>query len=130
MLTILSLPENLLNDQIQTLTPSLLWRITYAEVMHKANENCILATAEDVGIFLRTLNDGSVFDEVEQEIYPYVFDHGGIVTDYQSLAEYHEDIDTVVVQLINTPDFNGYEWNLPQITINRIIKILSKKTDL
>ena len=93
----------------------------------KASEYGMLATAEDVGIFLRALNDGSVFDEGEQEIYPYVYQHGGLVIGYQSLAEYHEDIDTVVVQFINTTDFNGYEWNLSEITINRIVKIIKKK---
>jgi CubicO group peptidase (beta-lactamase class C family) len=93
----------------------------------KTNENGMLATAEDVGIFIRALNDGSVFDEGEQEIYPYVYDHGGLVPGYQSLAEYHEDIDTVVVQFINTTDFEGYEWNLSEIVINRIVKILRRK---
>ncbi|WP_345167286.1 serine hydrolase domain-containing protein [Algibacter aquimarinus] len=90
----------------------------------KANEYGMLATAEDVGIFLRALNDGSVFNEGEQEIYPYEYEHGGLVIGYQSLAEYHEDIDTVVVQFINTTDFNGYEWNLSEIVINRIVKII------
>ena len=80
----------------------------------------MLATAEDVGIFLRALNDGSVFEEGEKEIYPYEYNHGGLVVGYQSLAEYHKDIDAVVVQFINTTDFNGYEWNLSEITINRI----------
>lgn len=94
----------------------------------KANEYGMLATAEDVGIFLRALNDGSVFDEGEQEIYPYVYDHGGLVIGYQSLAEYHKDIDAVVVQFINTTDFNGYEWNLSEIIINRIVKILRRKS--
>ncbi len=93
----------------------------------KANEYGMLATAEDVGIFLRALNDGSVFDEGEQEIYPYVYDHGGLVIGYQSLAEYHKDIDAVVVQFINTTDFEGYEWNLSQIVYNRIVKILRNK---
>ncbi|KAA3615001.1 MAG: class A beta-lactamase-related serine hydrolase [Calditrichaeota bacterium] len=93
----------------------------------KANEYGMLATAEDVGIFLRALNDGSVFDEGEQEIYPYVYDHGGLVIGYQSLAEYHKDVDAVVVQFINTTDFNGYEWNLSEIIINRIVKILRSK---
>ena len=69
------------------------------------------STAEDVGIFLKALNNGSVFDEGEQEIYPYEYTHGGLVIGYQSLAEYHKDIDAVVVQFINTTDFNGYEWN-------------------
>ena len=93
----------------------------------KAREYGMLATAEDVGIFLRALNDGSVFDEGEQEIYPYEYNHGGLVVGYQSLAEYHKDIDAVIVQFINTTDFNGYEWNLSEITINRIVKIVKKK---
>lgn len=93
----------------------------------KTREYGMLATAEDVGKFLRALNDGSVFDEGEQEIYPYEYNHGGLVVGYQSLAEYHKDIDAVVVQFINTTDFNGYEWNLSEITINRIVKIIRKK---
>jgi len=90
----------------------------------KTNENGMLATAEDVGIFLRALNDGSVFKKGEQEIYPYEYDHGGLVIGYQSLAEYHKDIDAVIVQFINTTDFNGYEWNLSEIVFSRIVKIL------
>jgi hypothetical protein len=49
------------------------------------------------------------------------------VPGYQSLAEYHPDIDMVVVQFINTTDFDGYEWNLSEISINRIVKILKRK---
>jgi len=93
----------------------------------KAREYGMLATAQDVGIFLRALNDGSVFEEGEQEIYPYEYNHGGLVVGYQSLGEYHKDIDAVVVQFINTTDFNGYEWNLSEITINRIVKIIRRK---
>ena len=65
----------------------------------------MLATAEDVGIFIRSLNDGSVFKEGEQEIYSsvYVYNHTGLIPGYQSIAEYHEDIDTVVATL--TSDF-------------------------
>ncbi|MEX1383225.1 serine hydrolase domain-containing protein [Lutibacter sp.] len=92
----------------------------------KTNENGMLASAQDVGIFLRALNDGSVFEEGEQEIYAsiYVFEHGGLVPGYQSLAEYHKDIDTVVVQFMSTTNFDGYNWNLSEIVINRIVKIL------
>jgi len=96
----------------------------------KANENGMLATAEDVGIFLRALNDGSVFGEGEQELYPYEYEHGGLVVGYQSLAEYHKDINTVVVQFVNTTDFNGYEWNLSEIVYNRIVKIIRRDKDL
>ncbi len=95
----------------------------------KTNEYGMLATAEDVGIFLRALNDGSVFDEGEQEIYSsiYVYEHGGLVPGYQSLAEYHKDIDTIVIQFVNTTNFDGYDWNLSEIVINRIVKILRNK---
>jgi D-alanyl-D-alanine carboxypeptidase len=93
----------------------------------KARDNGMLATAEDVAIFIRALNDGSVFEEGEQEIYPYEYNHGGLVVGYLSLAEYHKDIDAVVVQFINTTDFEGYEWNLSEIIINRIVKIIRKK---
>ncbi|WP_281615972.1 serine hydrolase domain-containing protein [Flammeovirga sp. SubArs3] len=95
----------------------------------KANDYGMLATAKDVGTFLRALNDGSVFKEGEQEIYPYEYNHGGLVIGYQSLAEYHKDIDAVVIQFINTTDFNGYEWNLSEIIINRIVKILKKQNE-
>ena len=93
----------------------------------KAREYGMVATAENVGIFLRALNDGSVFDKGEQEIYPYEYNHGGLVVGYQSLAEYHEDIDAVIVQFINTTDFEGYEWNLSEITMNRIVSIIREK---
>lgn len=95
----------------------------------KTNENGMLATAEDVGRFLRALNDGSVFNEGEKDIYAsiYEFEHGGLVPGYQSLAEYHEDIDTIVIQFLNTTDFNGYEWNLSEISINRIVKIIKNQ---
>ena len=89
----------------------------------------MLATAEDVGIFLRALNDGSLFDEGEQEIYSsiYKYDHTGLVPGYQSIAKYHKDIDTVVIQFNNTTNFDGYTWNLAEIVYNRIIRILRKK---
>jgi CubicO group peptidase (beta-lactamase class C family) len=88
----------------------------------------MLATAEDVGIFLRALNDGSVFDQGEQEIYSsiYVYKHTGLVVGYQSIAEYHKEIDTVVIQFMSTTNFDGYNWNLSQVFYSRILKILRR----
>lgn len=90
----------------------------------KADEYGMLATAEDVGIFLRALNDGSLFDEGEQEIYSsiYVYEHTGWVPGYQSIAKYHKDIDTVIIQFTNTT--GGYHWNTSEIVYSRIVKIL------
>ena len=103
--------------------------VGYEEDLKTNDYGSMIATAEDIGIFLRALNDGSVFKEGEQEIYSsiYVYEHGGLIPGYQSLAEYHKDIDTVVIQFINTTDFNGYDWNLSEIVINRIVKIVRRK---
>jgi D-alanyl-D-alanine carboxypeptidase len=92
----------------------------------------MLATAEDVGIFLRALNDGSVFDEGEQDIYSsiYVYEHTGLIVGYQSIAKYHKDIDTVVIQFNNTTNFDGYDWNLAEIVYGRIVKILRNETNI
>jgi len=94
----------------------------------KTVEQGMLATAEDVGIFLRALNDGSVFNEGEQEIYSsiYVYGHTGLVPGYQSIAKYHKNIDTVVIQFMNTTNFDGYNWNLSEVFYNRIIKIIKR----
>jgi CubicO group peptidase (beta-lactamase class C family) len=95
----------------------------------KTDQQGMLATAEDVGVFLRALNDGSVFKEGEQDIYSsiYEYNHTGLVPGYQSIAKYHKDIDAVVVQFTNTTNFNGYNWNLSEIIYSRIIKIIKQK---
>ena len=87
----------------------------------------MIATAEDVGIFLRALNDGSLFEEGEQEIYSsiYEYDHTGWIPGYQSIVKYHKDIDTVVIQFMNTT--GGYNWNLLEIVYSRILKIIRNK---
>lgn len=87
----------------------------------------MIASAEDVGIFLRALNDGSLFDDGEQEIYSsiYVYEHTGLIPGYQSIARYHPDIDTIVIQFNNTTDFSDYQnWVLGEIVYNRIVEIL------
>ena len=94
----------------------------------KTEDQGMLATAEDVGKFLRALNDGSLLNENEMKIYTsiYEFNHGGLVPGYQCMAEYHKDIDAVVIQFMSTTDFEGYQWNLLQITHTRVVKILRK----
>ncbi|MBT8205687.1 MAG: beta-lactamase family protein [Eudoraea sp.] len=95
----------------------------------KTNDYGMHATAEDVGIFLRALNDGSVFEEGEKEIYAsiYEYKHDGWVPGYQSFAEYHKDIDAVVILFNNTTDSRLYLWNLSEIVYSRIVKIVKEK---
>lgn len=95
----------------------------------KSPSGSMLATAEDVGIFLRALNDGSLFNQGEQEIYDslYVYHHTGLIPGYQSIAKYYKDIDTVIIQFNNTTNFDGYDWNLAEIVYNRIVRIIKSK---
>lgn len=95
----------------------------------KMDEHGMIASAEDVGVFLRALNDGTLFNENEKDIYSsiYVYKHTGWVPGYQSFAEYHEDIDTVVILFNNTTDAKLYMWNLAEIVYGRVMKILSRR---
>ncbi|WP_203292501.1 serine hydrolase domain-containing protein [Luteirhabdus pelagi] len=95
----------------------------------KTDNTGMVASAEDVGKFIRALNDGSLFDEGEQDIYSslYRYGHTGLVPGYQSIARYHRDIDAVVVQFTGPTNFEGYNWNLSEIMYNRIIKILTNQ---
>jgi len=103
--------------------------VGYGKDLKTDDIGSILATAEDVGKFIRALNDGSVFtDKKEQEIYSSIYEYGhtGLIPGYQTIARYHPDIDAVVIQFTNTVDFEGYNWNLSQVMYNRIVKILRK----
>ncbi len=71
---------------------------------HTRPGGSMVATAEDVGIFLRALIDGTLLNAEEQEVYTsiYKYEHTGWLNGYTSIAQYHEDIDAVVVQFVNT----------------------------
>ncbi len=95
----------------------------------KTKEQGMLASAEDVGIFLRALNNRSLFDKGEQEIYSsiYKYEHKGLVPGYQSIAKYHKEIDAVIIQFTGPTNFDGYNWNLADIVYGRIVKIIRNK---
>jgi CubicO group peptidase (beta-lactamase class C family) len=99
------------------------------EDLKTADYGSMLATAEDVGIFIRALNDGSLLKNGEKEIYAsmYEYNHTGLIAGYQSIAHYHKDMDAVVIQFTSTTDFEGYNWNLSEISYNRIVNILRSK---
>lgn len=87
----------------------------------------MVATIEDVGIFLRALNNGTLLSESEQAIYSsiYKYEHTGHLPGYQSIARYHREIDAVVVQFNNTS--GGKMWNLSEVIYKRIVRIISKQ---
>lgn len=95
----------------------------------KTDDLGMLATAEDVGTFLRALNDGSVFEPGEKELYDsiYELEHSGWVPGYQSFAKYNEDLDAVIVTFYSTTDPDLILWNLAEILNSRFEKIVKRK---
>jgi CubicO group peptidase (beta-lactamase class C family) len=98
----------------------------------------MIATTEDVGTFLRALNDGSLLNDNEQAIYSsiYEYEHTGWVPGYFSIARYYEDIDSVVVQFVSTTGgdtwgtanvIGGKTTGISNIVYNRIVKILHRQ---
>jgi len=97
----------------------------------------MVATAQDVGIFLRALNDGSLLNDEEQAIYSsiYEYEHTGWVPGYYSIARYHEDMDTVIIQFVSTTGgetwgmsniIGGKATGISNIIYNRIVRIQKK----
>jgi CubicO group peptidase (beta-lactamase class C family) len=83
-----------------------------------------VASAQNVGVFLRALNDGTLLTKQENQIYRsiYEYNHTGWVLGYSSIARYHKDIDTIVVQFTNTT--GNDRVLLTQIVYARIMDIL------
>ncbi|GAB1420496.1 serine hydrolase domain-containing protein [Anaerolineales bacterium] len=86
----------------------------------------MIATAQDVGIFLRALNDGSLLNADEQAIYTeiYEYEHTGWVPGYQSIARYNKDTDTVVILFANST--GGDTEMLIHILYDRIVRIVNR----
>lgn len=93
----------------------------------KSLDQGYVATAQDVGDFVRALNDGSLFTKQEAEVYRslYEYGHTGWVLGYLSIARYHPDIDAVVVQFVNT---NGSDTViLNNIIYSKVLHILGER---
>jgi len=104
--------------------------VGYKKDLKTEDHGFMLATAEDLGKFIRALNEGTVFkNKKEQNIYSsiYKYEHTGLIPGYQTIAKYHKAKDAVVIQLTNTVDFDGYQWNLSEIMYNRVVRIMSEK---
>ena len=103
------------------------YEVDFKEIEYVSPSGAMVATAEDVGVFLRALNDGSLLKGDEQTIYSSIYEYGhkGWLLGYQSIARYHEDIDAVVIQFVNT---TGGDSELVAVVVyNRIVRILRKQ---
>ncbi len=88
----------------------------------------MIATVEDVSIFLKALVDGTLFSPEEQAIYTsvYPYEHTGWLPGYTSIARYHSEMDAVVVQFVSTSGKEIYWLELKSV-YKRIVRILEKQ---
>lgn len=96
------------------------------EINFRSPAGSMLASAEDVGVFIRALNDGSLLSESEQDIYSSVYEYGhtGFLPGYQSIARYDKNTDTVIVLFGNTSE--GGKWGGIEVLYNRIRKVVNQ----
>lgn len=94
---------------------------------HSGPGGSMVATAEDVGTFLRALIDGTLLTAEEQEIYSsvYEYEHTGWLPGYCSIVRYHSDIDAVIVQFVNTSD-NELFWLDLERVYSRVVSAIKK----
>lgn len=95
----------------------------------KHQKQGMLATAQNVGLFLKALNEGELLTPQEQALYDSLYrrEHTGLVPGYQSIARYDKESGIVVVLFTSPSDFDGYNWNLAELLAGRILKIARRK---
>ncbi len=83
----------------------------------------MVASITDVGVFLRALNDGSLLNDSEEEIYSeiYVYEHTGELPGYQSIARYDAESDRVIIIFVNTSGADS--WGKMEALYSRIVRI-------
>lgn len=79
----------------------------------------MVSTVDDIGRFIRALNDGTLMTEQEQSLYRYFYNHSGWVPGYQSIAGYHQQTDSVVVVFVNST--GGASESVTRATYDSII---------
>jgi len=90
----------------------------------------MVATAQDVGRFVRALNDGSLFTPPQQAIYDSVYDrgHAGWLPGYQSIARHDAGLDAVVVQFAGITGGRGESELLARVNYDRVLRILRQQS--
>jgi len=84
----------------------------------------MISTAEDVGVFLKALNTGTLLTSNEMQVYQslYKFSHTGLLPGYQSIARYDTESDILIVQFNNTS--GGNSWHKSERLYRSIRRIL------
>lgn len=88
----------------------------------KMDYDSMVSTLEDTATLLRALNDGTIFNGDEPKLYPYEYDHNGLIPGFQSFSTFDQESERIVVTFINTSDFSDYQnYGSANAVHNRIV---------
>ena len=97
---------NLLTDSDNRLLARGYWNnADFTEQDYVIPGGSMVSTVKDVAIFIRSLANGDLLDTDAHALYIDLFfsyGHSGWLPGYQSIARYHANLDTVIVQFVNT----------------------------
>jgi len=87
----------------------------------------MISTAADVAVFLRALAGGDLLSAEEQATYTslYWYSHSGWLPGYQSIANYEDSIDAVVVLFLNNT--GGNSENIISATYDSVLSVLRRE---
>ncbi|MCW8107023.1 beta-lactamase family protein [Alteromonas ponticola] len=85
----------------------------------------MVASAEDIAMFMGALNRGELLNEQEANLYVYYHEHTGWLPGYQSIARYDALSDTVI--LVFTTNTGGESSSLSERAFNQIRNIVRQR---
>ncbi|NMH59246.1 serine hydrolase domain-containing protein [Alteromonas ponticola] len=88
---------------------------------YKIPGGSMVASVQDICVFMAALNRGTLLSEEEAKLYPYYYEHTGWLPGYQSVARYDASSDTVIV--IFTANTGGESSNVTERTFNLVRNI-------
>jgi D-alanyl-D-alanine carboxypeptidase len=96
-------------------------------VPYTAPGGSMVSTAQEVGVFLRALQSGTLLNGPAQALYASVqgFAHTGLLPGYLSIARYHPEPDAVVVLLANAS--TSQAWAQIEAAETRVLRWLVRQ---
>ncbi len=85
---------------------------------YKIPGGSMIASAQDIGVFIAALNRGTLLSDEESALYPYFYEHSGWLPGYQSIARYDSYSDTVII--VFTANTGGDSGQVTEQTFNQV----------
>ncbi|NVJ61458.1 MAG: beta-lactamase family protein [Gammaproteobacteria bacterium] len=99
------------------------------ELSYSIPGGSMISTSENIGVFIRELATGNLLSFEERSLYREVFssfEHSGWLPGYQSIARYSPNLNTVIIQFMNSTGANTEA--LAQENYNKLLLWVDQQT--